>query len=698
MTVVETIPSATAQGDEVGDAARINTVVRLALVLAAASLPVLLDRGAITEAAGLYPLAASTHPYLVPSHGVLLYLRAPVVVLSACVLLLTPGLLVALAVGMARTMAVWVLAGLMLSLVIVSASAGAAQGLIGGPLVAGAFATTVAVCSVCCLGLLCYRVGRRWPIARPWSSENAGTTVTAILATSFLLLVALAPKFYWDSFNGDGAHTFEATRLLLSQSVPFFGPQAGHVSSFPGVTTMLYVYPASWFLRLFGDVEASVRLPWVLYLSALFCAIVALAEHGRPPLGRAASWLICLGLTVYAITMAYSATYNPYTADIALPATQDTLLVVMFLAYVLFFVEKRQWWMALALALTYLSLPNGLLLILLWLAAVMFWRPRPSRQIVQSVAVLTGCFLGASLFSQLLPAINLPPPGGEYGVTGLLSRFAFLQFTDWHRFVYAILPGGLVPALALVGWNRLDAIGRSLALVAIGCFALFFIQGHIALHHFVPVMLLPLAVFWRGWGDRVDWNSPAMVAGIAGAALVALVLSLPRDAAPHVASREVGFAVEDRTIGYDRSEPVTFRRSELFANLFPIDWDASVPERSFGGSPLVWLYYAHHSPLATRSTNYVLEDRREPAPKQARLVAMDADAALYVLSDSVWARHLALRPPTPAGSVAYEVPRGVLFRSERMEDGPHIFNMVNALGAIGVDTARFLRALGVGRH
>ena len=693
--MVETIRDTAVKDDKTGEATRINSIIRLVAALTAASLPVLLDRRAIAEAAGLYPLAASAHPYLILSHGVLLYLRAPVVVLSACVLLLTPGLLIALAVGMGRTMAVWVLAGFMLSLVIVSVGAGVTQAVIGAPLVAGAFAMTVAICSVGCLGFLYYQVKRGRIVDEPWSSDYAGTTVAAILTTSFLLLVALAPKFYWDSFNGDGAHTFEATRLLLSQSIPFFGPKAGHVSSFPGVTTMLYLYPGSWFLRLFGEMEASVRVPVVPYLSALICSIIALAESGRPVLGRAARWLICLGVTVYAITMAYSATYNPYSADIALPATQDTLLITMFLAYVLFFIEKRTWWMSAALVLTYLSLSSGALLIIMWLVAVLFWRPRPSRRFIQSAAVLVGCIVGGALLSLLLPALNLPPPGGEYGLISLLSRFAFLQFTDWHRFVYAIVPGSFLAVFALIGWNRLDAIGKSLALVAIGCFALFFIQGQIALHHFVPEMLLPLAVFWRAWGDLVSWKHPVLLTGIAAAALVAFVLSLPRDAAPQVASREVGFAVDDRTVGYEHSEPATFRRSELFAKLFPIDWDESVPERMFGGSPLVWLYYAHHAPSATRSTNYVLQDLREPAPDDARLIATDADAALYVRSDSVWARHLALRPPTPAGSVAYEVPRGILFRSERMENGPRIFNMVHVLGALGVDTARVLRRLGV---
>jgi len=675
----------------------INAFVRLVVVVGAASIPGVVDRDSVAQAAALYHLAESAHPYWVPSHALLLYARAPMAAISACVLVVAPGLMLALAAGMARTIAVWVLAGFMLSIVAVSAVAGVVQAVVGAPLVDGSFVATLVGCFAASVVTLWFRVSRGDPLVLPWAHVHARTTLAAIVTLCAFLLIALAPKFYWDSFNGDGAHTFEAARLLLRQPVPFFNPSAGEVSSFPGVTTMLYLYPASWFIRLFGEIEAAVRIPFILELAVLFCAIVAVAEQGRAPLSRAAQWLIAFSLTVYAVTMAFSATYSPYSADIALPATQDTLLVAMFLAYVFFFIEGRSWWMTLAIVLTMLSLPSGLMLILLWLVAVLLRQPRPWPLVVRSLIAVAICLLGAAVLTRLLPALGLPRPGGEYGVAGLLRYFAFLQFTDWRRFLYVIVPGGVIPALALFAWKRHDAVGRSLALVALAYFGLFFIQGYVALHHFVAAMILPIPVIWR-WADGVNRKyRPAVLGALTVGALTSLVLSLPRISRPETTSRRVGFAIEDRTAGYERSDPQSFRRAELFARLFPRGWDASVPERSFGGSPLVWLYYAHHAPSTVPSPNYILQPVTAPAPGEMRLLASDNDAALYVRSDSVWRQHVALRPPTPAGSAMYEVPRGTMFRSVHSRNGPRIFSVVQLLSSIGVDTAFLLNRLGVKR-
>jgi hypothetical protein len=673
-----------------------NAVVRLVALLAVASLPIL-DRESVAQAATLFSLAESANPYWVPSHALLLYVRAPLAVLGGCVLVLAPGLMLALAAGVARTVAVWVLAGFMLSIAAVSVIAGLVQAVIGSPLANASFIATLAGCFTASALILWFRVSRGHDLVCPWAEVHARTALAATLTLCAVLLIGLGPKFHWDSFNGDGAHTFEAARLLLRQPVPFFPASAGAISLFPGMTTMLYLYPAAWFIRLFGEIEAAVRLPFILELAVLFCAIVAVAEQGRAPLSRAARWLIAFSLVVYAVTMAFSATYSPYSADIALPATQDTLLVAMFLAYVFFFIEKRSWWMALAMVLTTLSLPSGLMLILLWLVAVMFTQPRPWPLAVRSLITVAICLVSAAVLARALPAFGVPGPGAEYGVRGLLRYFAFLQFTDWRRFLYVIVPGGVIPAVALLAWKRHDAVGRPLALVALAYFGLFFIQANVALHHFVAAMLLPIPVLWR-WADGVNRKyRPASLAAIAVGASTSLVLSLPRSARPETTSRKIGSSIEDRTAGYERSDPRSLRRGELFATLFPLGWDASVPERSFGGSPLVWMYYAHHRPSTASPPNYILQSIAAPPPGDTRLLASSSDAALYVRSDSIWKGHLAVRPPTPAGSPIYEVSRATMFRSVHARDGPRIFSVVRLLSSIGVDTAFLLNRLGVKR-
>ncbi len=73
--------------------------------------------------------------------------------------------------------------------------------------------------------------------------------------------------------------------------------------------------------------------------------------------------------------------------------------------------------------------------------------------------------------------------------------------------------------------------------------------------------------------------------------------------------------------------------------------------------------------------NYVQQWSADPAPPAMRLLAQDDDVALYGRSDAMWAAHRALRPATPAGSQVYEVPRGILFRSVSLPNGPPILDV-----------------------
>ena len=125
-----------------------------------------------------------------------------------------------------------------------------------------------------------------------------------------MFLAVLAPKFYWQTFTGDGMDSFEGARLLFVQPVPFWDRAAGSISNFPSMRSLLSFYPISWFLRLFGEIEISARLPMVLYLTAIYAAIVGLAQHGRSRLKTTQLSLIWLGLAIYLVVMTYSNTYN----------------------------------------------------------------------------------------------------------------------------------------------------------------------------------------------------------------------------------------------------------------------------------------------------------------------------------------------------------------------------------------------------
>jgi hypothetical protein len=683
-----------------GRAASPRRVLALVGVLILLGLPALVWPRAVGDAAALHDVIDAAHPYTSAFGSfALVYVLFPLVTLSASVLFLAPGLLLAIALGRARTMATWIVSGLALSIVSLGTVTSLLHAVLGpAPAVRGRVyaLVVVALAAISALGALA--ASRRQPHVWPIATRTDRRTLLGAVAVPLVLCVVFAPKILWESFNGDGAHAYESSRLLLRQALPFWTEAAGPIAGFPGVTSLLFAFPNAWYLHLFGEIEAAARVPFLLYLGVLFFAVVLVAEFrddGEPrPLPNAVHGAVWLSLVAYALAMAYSATYSPYSADIALPATQDTLLVIVFLGAVHAQLQRAWGWFAFFTALTYVSLPSGLLLVAFWLLAVLVavrpWRWRP---VTIGFAVLFGCMLGAALLPRILAALGAPPPGGEYGLAGILRYFAFLQFTDWRRFLYVAVACGIAPVILLFFWRRHDHVSRALVLATTAYFLFFFVQGYIALHHLVPAMILPMVVAARAVDERpfgVRLAPAWLVAGV-----VAVALSLPRTFSIHTAGRDVGRSIVARTGDYASSDPHVFHASTLLSRLFPYDWDPAVPS-AYGGSPLVWNHYARRASDVT-GASYVLQSDSLPAPPGFRLVARDSGAAVYVGDDAVWTKHRALTPPTPAGSRVYTVDRGTLFRSVPRGDGPAVVSVIDVLERLGVDVDPLLARLGVSR-
>ncbi len=656
---------ATTAGDPQDTRARLARELRRLLWLGVGWIPALLGSGVLWEAERLVPLAESANPYLVPSEAGLLYLWAPAVVLSATLLFLSPGLLLARLLGAAEELGRWLLYGLALALVLVSVGAALLQGLLGAPLVGGAFVVWVAGCSLAVWGFGALGVARGGP---PPTDAFDGSDALRLLAPAivvpWLLLAGLAPKFHWETFNGDGIHAFEAVRLLLTRTLPFWDPATEPLDSFPGVTTMLFTFPGAWYMRLFGAQEAAARVPLLLYLVGVYGGLIALVADRRRRVAAIDAWLIWGALSIYTLVLAFSASYDPYTADIALPATQDTLFVACLLGYLVAFVRGETRWMGLFLLLTYTSLPSGVLLVALWCGAtVVTFRPWPWRAWLWTLGAGLACLAFGALLPLALGAFDLPLPGAEYAGDSLLDRFRRLRLTEVGRVLYPIVPCGIVPALALLAWRRLDAVSRALALTTLGYFGFFYIQeSRVLVHHFVPAMLLPLAAFWRS-----DWvaadsptRRPALWATGLGA-LLATALSLPESAKPLVHARRVGSALEIRVDGYDRSETAAFLPAPALGELFPTGMIGSVPISEYGGSPHIWNHYAHRRGWRPEPNNYVVQPVAAPPPDGMERVGERGGWAVYVRDPAVWEAHRKARLPFPPGSRIFQIERSSLF-------------------------------------
>ncbi|MEZ4585100.1 MAG: hypothetical protein R2909_01710 [Gemmatimonadales bacterium] len=616
-------------GDRIVAPSQQNGLTVLAAILAL-GLPALIDPGAVGRGAALWQLAEGGS-YFVGSSVGLLYLWVPLVVTSSLVLVMGPGLILARRLRSIGTASEWLLAGLVLSILLLSGAAELLELLTGAPLRGRGFAALAVG-----LSALAAAITRRpRPDAEAWRPIDRHVAVAALVAP-WLLTVLLLPKLLWETLNGDGAHAFETARLLLHAPTPFWSGEAGAIASYPGITTFLSSYPTAWFVRLFGEIEAGVRVPYLLFASAaLFGGIGCVLEHGRRDQVRPVDlWLVWAALAAFTAAMAWSATYNPYHADIALPGAQDALVIGFFLGFVWAFLAERTWWAVGFGVLTYVTSPAGTILLGLWLvAALIAFRPVRLGQLGFVVGILLLCIALEKIGPLLLSALGQPVPGSEHEAGGLAKRLLNVQWRDWRRILYVVVPAGILPPISILLWRRFDQASRAVALVAMAQFAFFYLQRRTALHYYAPAMVLPLVVGWRtlpALGRKL-----VVPAGFLAAA-VAVILSLPANLGPHLGARAVGAGLVDRMGGYDEAQAACFRRSELLSQIFPRDSHRTVPDSAYGGSPLSWFYYAHqpHSGPAA----YVLQGEFEPAPEGGRLIGTLGGAALYVVSEAIYQR------------------------------------------------------------
>jgi len=616
--------------------------------------PALVDSGALEAAAAHWELADAPHPYFRPELFLLLYVRVPLAVVSSFALFLLPGVLLLPGDGDRASLPLRrFTAALCWNAVLVALAAVVVPD--GGR---GGIWALFAL--LACIPLALQRLRR--PAASP---VTAGLGWMPPVAAAVVLLV---PKLVWESFNGDGAHAYESVRLLLDRVAPFFPPEAGPLDGFPGPTSFAFAYPGVYFLRLFGDVEAAARVPALLYLVGLHGAVFAAAGAGRVAVTGAGARLrapIVAGCcAVYLLAMAFSASYSPYMADIALPPTQDTLLLAVFLGFVWATVAGRWGWALLFAAWTHASLPSGLLLMALFVVARRVTdRKRPWGPTWCEAGTIAAVLVAAKVLPAMLSALGLPSPGGEYSAGNLRERLEFVQVAHVARFAWAAVPGGIVAFAALFAWKRQDRVARALTLVVAGYFVFFYVQAHVSLHHFVPAMILPWVVLLR----LPAWESaPAArrLAGLTAAGIVvATVLAWPANTRPFVASKRIVARMQDATTARDPARPGIFVRTQALAERLPRTVEQRVPDEALGVAPNVW-------------ATYLADGRGAESEPVYRLVDDGAgDVAVEVLDEEAAQRIEALRPPTDTSAPLLRAPRSMLFRHLPNVDGPRFYDL-----------------------
>jgi hypothetical protein len=645
--------------------------LKLAGIVALAALGAFFGVGIVRDVLAQWDLGQSANPYIILSHAFSLYVAVPLVSLACSIFFLAPGLIIATVTGREKALAHWLLAGFGLSIVVLTAATSAFQIATGIVLTGHRFFALVAIVNLVLLVLAGLRLasGQRFRI----NLRDQGTDLWMSLGLFLAVLILMSPKFYWENFTGDGSGALQFTRLFVHTLWPFWPDDAGVIKQAPGLTSFLFVVPDSWFVRLWGETEYSVRVGHLMGLGLLYPVLTALIRTGRPEarIGIVDHLLLAATLYLYSLSVIYSGGYHAWFGDSPMPAVRETLAMVCFMGYILAFVEDRRAMMVGLGVMSHLSIPTGGLWLLLWPIAVwLVWRPRPWPQLRTAVLTLVIAAAISIALPVAISSANMPFPGDEFSAKAIVDRLRFVSIIDWARFGYLAIPIGLTPALFLFTWSWQDRLSRALTLLTAVFFLFFYFQGYrVLLHHFIPAMFPPLVVMWRSPLMRDRFTRGAVVAGL----LAALVIAWPRQMGMHDHDRAFAAFIQTEGPRFDSAAPLDgerFRGFEpkaldtfhhLFDVLLPIGYGERDAGERFFGAPLVWFYYSEFPKPEGQVINYVVKPIADATPEDGELFDSYDGYGLYIKDMALFEQQRNQKLPINTGSWALHTPREIMF-------------------------------------
>lgn len=652
-------------------------LLRAGAIQALAILALAVLRGQVAKVAELFADSLPDNAWFVPEHAFRLYILTPLLLLSALVVFVAPGLLLVRAFSRTRSVAPLVLKGTLVAFGLNIAAFGMLKRVVAAP-GAGAHAGLLLALNVAAWAVLALRVrGAGFSAAESAAGPARRWAWAALIPV--LTTVLLLPALFWQDLNPDGLEALTAGRSLAWFILPRFPD-----GETPGLNLGMLTssYPIHWFIVLFGMDDASGRLPLLLYAPMIWMGLIALIEvRAARPLSAGEEFALAAGLAVFVGALAFNDTYHAYSSDIASPANIDFLAMAGALAMLYFFWNREWGWFLLAALFTHLTRPTGLLLLgLLAIAVLLGDRDRRWQQVAFIGLAIALMLSWTVAFEKLLPRItDIVIDSGAREVSG---RFRYLRFDHLQRLLWVVIPAGILPVLALPQVRRQRAISRSLVLMTGLYFLFFFVLAFTALHHFAPAMVFPIVVFWR----QALKTPPTVrrIAVVTAAAAAALWLSLPRSLELDRTMRPIGRAtvwnVGDYRSGYEEYR-LAFDHKDLLLELFPSFMEVADPAAEFVGSPWLQIRYARRGEIEPE-THYVVQPVASPAPAGFTYVAADAVAALYVRDQECWLADRFQPRNTEWQSPALRVRRETLFWMLGVEAGTYDVDIRRALERI----------------
>lgn len=639
---------------------------------------------------GMDALADGPNPYFVLDQALLLYVWTPLVILAACVAFLAPGLLISLHLNQGQdSFGIWILKGFVWSIVTLPVMTLLLQLILGAPLSTMSFFLGLVALCLASLGLAWRTLNApnlSWDFVQERIPDLAMTFVVAALT-----IIVLSPKFYWEDMNGDGAHLLVSTVNYVNGITPFWPYHTEvNLNGFPTPNALLQFFPSAWFVQLYGEAALSIRLVYVFSFIVMALTVMEMIRHERT---LETPWRVTgavgAAFLLYGYALAFNTSYDPYFADIALPMTREPLVVLTFLGFVMFALKPNLIWMLVFAAFSYMSAPNGLILMGLWcgslfLVSAKFWpisintvKSWPIKAPAIALGSVFAVFIGIGVVQAVLLATETASFGNEYGAVGILKRLRYITPDTWARFGYWILPCGILPAVALLFWNWQDRASRALTLTCLFYFGFFYVQGYRILpHHFAPLMIFPVIVLWRlipvGLKGLNTTLPPTALAGCA----VAAFLITPQHVAPHRHASEFAAKIG---VTQEISETITHEDYVAFDKLFRVAFPAGFTEAdwrdAYHGAGVAWYVHAIQ-PKAERQEIVYLVRRPGAQVVENELVLAEWDGWTLVTLDeqSYLEDRYQAGIPSTISAIMY-VPRDVVFGRGERSGVRHVFDL-----------------------
>jgi hypothetical protein len=298
---------------------------------------------------------------------------------------------------------------------------------------------------------------------------------------------------------------------------------------------------------------------------------------------------------------------------------------------------------------------------LLAVAIFLVMRAERKKLLALIISAIGLCLVIALLYDKVyIPRIASAGAVG-YESLSALERMRYIRLIDFQRLNFGVFPSGILPFFSLLLYPWQDRLARTITLVIAGYFGIFFFQGYVALHHFVPVMILPLIVFWRLiLSHRVPFRR-GLYAATAVAGAVALFLALPRSFDLNHVIREIGQKMIIRIGDYETDHQAQVAHDTLFFKLFAPDWDVEDASQELITGYNSLIYYGSLPKLTGAPINYIVQSSQDLAPAGFTPIAQDDSAVIYVRDLDEWSRDRYRPLRTDTRSPLFTLPRSTLF-------------------------------------